>query len=226
MARRRAEHDRIFNDLEQDFQRLNSLVAGGDVQPLGGYSQPLFKELDLIRRKQIALAVEHIALENIFGEENKPAIPDVENEASTKSYRKSVEDLAKKDHELNGLMAKLEDLRQSMSAFHDLSLNRIRVNPQEKEQWREDEEGEKEEEEEQKEGTKPPKDTRNPRDVPAKTSSVYKNTRSPNLPQIITDQQHLTPRTKSISTSRKKHPLAILSDEEQHTMVESPRPFV
>ncbi|KAL1917265.1 uncharacterized protein VTP21DRAFT_4921 [Calcarisporiella thermophila] len=116
MTHGKTEHDRIFDHLDQEFQRLDSVLAREEVQPPGAFTHTIFKELDLIRRKQIALAVSHIALEHVFGEEGKRAITDLGNESTAEVYRKNAEHFEKKEQDLNGLMSKLEDLGNAILA--------------------------------------------------------------------------------------------------------------
>ncbi|RIA96893.1 hypothetical protein C1645_753715 [Glomus cerebriforme] len=113
------DHERVLDTLENDFKRMDRMFASGEMRVFGRNSDNIFKELDLIRRKQISLAIDHISLERLPDEEIPLGSETAEN--SEESFKRNSERFAKKEQDLNNLMTdlnnlmgKLEDLGQSM----------------------------------------------------------------------------------------------------------------
>ncbi|CAG8507127.1 5112_t:CDS:2 [Funneliformis caledonium] len=104
------DHEKVLDTLENDFKRMDKMFASGEMRVF---------ELDLIRSKQISLAVEHISLENLPDKE-MPLGSGI-TEDSEENFKRNSERFAKKEQDLNNLMAnlnnlmgKLEELGQSM----------------------------------------------------------------------------------------------------------------
>ncbi|KAG9297552.1 hypothetical protein G9A89_001493 [Geosiphon pyriformis] len=64
LSRSATDHERVLDTLENEFKRMDKMFAKGETRVFGRNSDNIFKELDLIRKKQIALAIQHTALEN------------------------------------------------------------------------------------------------------------------------------------------------------------------
>ncbi|RUP49363.1 hypothetical protein BC936DRAFT_142704 [Jimgerdemannia flammicorona] len=105
MTAQTADHDRVLQSLEGEFKRMDRMFARGEMRAFGRNSDAIFKELDVIRRKQIKLAHEHIALDEVANDEI-PAGGNTES-GSQEAYKKNAEGFAKKEMYLNNLMAKL-----------------------------------------------------------------------------------------------------------------------
>ncbi|CAG8548110.1 7521_t:CDS:2 [Ambispora gerdemannii] len=116
------DHERIHDTLENDFKRMDKMFAKGEnsffgSKPYSRNSDNVFKDLDYIRRKQIELAHQHVALENSQDEE----LPVIPTEDSAEAFKRNADLFVKKEQDLNNLMGnlnnlmeKLEDLEQSM----------------------------------------------------------------------------------------------------------------
>ncbi|CAO3620481.1 unnamed protein product [Mucor hiemalis] len=74
----------------------------------GRDTRRIFKEIDVIRTKQVELAKEHICLESM--------VPTTEDD-----YQKNLEYFNNKEKALNSLMSKLDDLGQIMNDFREAS---------------------------------------------------------------------------------------------------------
>ncbi|CAI2182803.1 273_t:CDS:2 [Funneliformis geosporum] len=114
------DHEKVLDTLENDFKRMDKMFASGEMRVFGRNSDSIFKELDLIRSKQISLAVEHISLENLPDKE-MPLGSEIA-EDSEENFKRNSERFAKKEDDLNNLMenlnnlmGKLEELGQSMT---------------------------------------------------------------------------------------------------------------
>ncbi|CAG8595392.1 5374_t:CDS:2, partial [Ambispora leptoticha] len=111
------DHERVHDTLENDFKRMDKMFAKGEISFFGRNSDNVFKDLDYIRRKQIELAHQHVALENSQDEE----LPVIPTEDSAEAFKRNADLFVKKEQDLNNLMEnlnnlmeKLEDLGQSM----------------------------------------------------------------------------------------------------------------
>lgn len=88
------DHEKALDTLENDFKRMDKMFASGEMRVFGKVNQiyfyylilllidgfffymspgrnsdSMFKELDLIHKKQVSLAIEHISLERLPDEE-------------------------------------------------------------------------------------------------------------------------------------------------------------
>ncbi|KAI9272850.1 hypothetical protein BDA99DRAFT_499384 [Phascolomyces articulosus] len=109
-------HNHVLMSLEMEFKRMDRMFTTGEMRVFGRDTERIFRELDVIRRKQIDLARDHIALENItdlprrqstlqqFGESNE-----IEH-----GYQQNLENFHKKEVDLKSLMLKLDDLGACM----------------------------------------------------------------------------------------------------------------
>ncbi|GBB92734.1 hypothetical protein RclHR1_02050007 [Rhizophagus clarus] len=113
------DHEKVLDTLENDFKRMDKMFTNGEMRVFGRNSDSMFKELDLIHKKQVSLAIEHISLERLPDEEMPLGSETAEN--SEENFKRNSERFTKKEQELNNLMTnlnnlmeKLEDLGQSM----------------------------------------------------------------------------------------------------------------
>ncbi|CAG8444186.1 4576_t:CDS:2, partial [Acaulospora colombiana] len=100
-----SDHEKVLETLEDSFKGMDKVYTSGEMRVFGRDSNNIFKELDLIRKKQIALAVEHITLENLPDEEMLETPVD-----SEENFKRNSERFAKKEHDLNSLMNNLNNL--------------------------------------------------------------------------------------------------------------------
>ncbi|KAJ3012208.1 hypothetical protein HKX48_006397, partial [Thoreauomyces humboldtii] len=88
-------------------------------------STDLLKNLDQLRRMQIDLALEHLALGSVPAE--RVSLLDMEqDEDSSRRYKRNAERFAKKEADVNSLMIRLEELSEAMRGFH-FSMDEMRV---------------------------------------------------------------------------------------------------
>ncbi|KNC96595.1 uncharacterized protein SPPG_08179 [Spizellomyces punctatus DAOM BR117] len=112
---RASEHERALSQLQQLDQRSS----------YDRDSSELFKSLDQLRRMQIDLALEHLAMESVPTEEL--SLPDLEQDKdSAQRYQRNADRFAKREADVNNLMLRLEDLSQAMRDFHD-SMDDVRT---------------------------------------------------------------------------------------------------
>ncbi|CAG8586626.1 3510_t:CDS:2 [Diversispora eburnea] len=104
----RVEHENVSDILENGFKKMDKMYTNGELRVFGDNSDSIFEELDLIRRKQIALAIEHIALENLPDEEISLSRETTED--SEENFKRNSERFAKKEQDLNNLMNNLNNL--------------------------------------------------------------------------------------------------------------------
>ncbi|KAF1797375.1 hypothetical protein FB192DRAFT_1346810 [Mucor lusitanicus] len=103
--------DDIQSNLNMQFEKMDEMYANDDLRVFGRDTSRIFKEVDVIRRKQIELATEHISLESI-DEMSLPVIQtsgDIEDE-----YKRNLVYFNKKEMALKSLMNKLDTLGQIM----------------------------------------------------------------------------------------------------------------
>ncbi|CAG8548416.1 9177_t:CDS:2 [Acaulospora morrowiae] len=124
--RSHTDHEKVLEALENDFKGMDKVYTSGEMRVFGRDSNNIFKELESIRKKQIALAVEHIKLENVPDEEI-PLGKDTPVD-SEENFKRNSERFSKREHDLNSLMTnlnnlmvKLEDLGQSMNVYEPSS---------------------------------------------------------------------------------------------------------
>ncbi|RHZ89877.1 hypothetical protein Glove_9g102 [Diversispora epigaea] len=118
--RPRVDHEKVSDTLENGFKKMDKMYTNGELRVFGDNSDSIFEELNLIHGKQIALAIEHIALENLPDEEI--SLSKETTEDSEENFKRNSERFAKKEQDLNNLMnnlnnlmVKLEDFGQSMN---------------------------------------------------------------------------------------------------------------
>ncbi|KAI8818900.1 uncharacterized protein EV422DRAFT_535855 [Fimicolochytrium jonesii] len=102
------EHDKALAHIEA-FEQASSSERD---------TTELFKNLDHLRRMQIDIALEHLALGK-QSSERLSALDVNPDEDSTRRYKRNAERFAKREAEVNGLMSRLEELSESMRNFHD-----------------------------------------------------------------------------------------------------------
>ncbi|KAI9484892.1 hypothetical protein BDB00DRAFT_852739 [Zychaea mexicana] len=116
-------HNHVLMSLEMEFKRMDRMFASGEARVFGRDTERIFRELDVIRRKQIDLARDHIALENITDLPQKQSTLQQfsENNEIEHGYQQNLENFHKKEVGLKNLMLKLDDLGASMNRFRELS---------------------------------------------------------------------------------------------------------
>ncbi|CAO3629089.1 unnamed protein product [Mucor fragilis] len=110
--------DDVQTNLNMQFEKMDEMYANDDLRVFGRDTSRIFKEVDVIRRKQIELATEHISLESI-DDMSLPVIQtsgDVEDE-----YKRNLVYFNKKEIALKSLMNKLDTLGQIMNDFRERS---------------------------------------------------------------------------------------------------------
>ena len=110
--------DDIQSNLSLQFEKIDEMYANDDLRVFGRDTGRIFKEIDVIRRKQIELATEHISLESI---DDMPLTViqtsgDIEDE-----YKRNLVYFNKKEIALKSLMNKLDTLGQIMNDFRERS---------------------------------------------------------------------------------------------------------
>ncbi|KAI7881118.1 hypothetical protein K492DRAFT_177417 [Lichtheimia hyalospora FSU 10163] len=107
-------HNHVLMSLEMEFKRMDRMFSQGDMRLFGKNTEHIFQELDVIRRKQIDLARDHISLESMS---DLPQSAEVNMEHD---YQQSIDSFHKKELALKNLMVKLDDLGDSMNRFRRL----------------------------------------------------------------------------------------------------------
>ncbi|GAN02275.1 hypothetical protein MAM1_0019d01717 [Mucor ambiguus] len=110
--------DDVQTSLDFQFEKMDEMYANDDLRVFGRDTSRIFKEVDVIRRKQIELATEHISLESI-DDMSLPVIQtsgDVDDE-----YKRNLVYFNKKEMALKSLMNKLDALGQIMNDFRERS---------------------------------------------------------------------------------------------------------
>ncbi|KAL7320862.1 hypothetical protein PS15m_000707 [Mucor circinelloides] len=111
-------HDHVVKDLNEEFKKVDRAFESNEVRVFGKNTGHIFKELDVIRRKQLDIASDHVSLETI---------QDLPNPASTTQLKKSNQDdqflksFERKEALLKSMMRKLDNLTQSMDTFKKIS---------------------------------------------------------------------------------------------------------
>ncbi|GAA5812836.1 hypothetical protein MFLAVUS_006295 [Mucor flavus] len=107
-------HENIVKNLNQEFKRVDKAYQTSELRVFGENTSKIFTELDVIRRKQINLASDHVSLES-----TNDTLP-----ASNKDYN-NAKNFDKKEVILKNMMEKLhqinqlDDLTQAMISEHD-----------------------------------------------------------------------------------------------------------
>ncbi|KAI7870189.1 hypothetical protein BDF14DRAFT_1775491 [Spinellus fusiger] len=107
-------HTKIFDNLEAEFVSLDQQYNQGELRVFGSNTERIFRELDVIRRKQIELTSDHIALEAINDSLSQNTTSSKNEAGAQDEYQREAENFNKKKTALNSLMTKLDSLRVSM----------------------------------------------------------------------------------------------------------------
>ncbi|KAL0146201.1 hypothetical protein V8B55DRAFT_1468830 [Mucor lusitanicus] len=113
-------HDHVVKDLNEEFKKVDRAFGTNEVRVFGRNTGQIFKELDVIRRKQLDIASDHVSLETIQDLPNPTA-------TATAQLKKSNQDdqflrsFERKEVMLKSMMRKLDDLTQSMDTFRKIS---------------------------------------------------------------------------------------------------------
>ncbi|KAK4517054.1 uncharacterized protein ATC70_000382 [Mucor velutinosus] len=113
-------HDHVVKDLNEEFKKVDRAFESSEVRVFGKNTGQIFKELDVIRRKQLDIASEHVSLEKIQDIPNSTA-------TATAQLKKPNQDnqflrsFERKEVLLKSMMRKLDDLTQSMDTFKKIS---------------------------------------------------------------------------------------------------------
>ncbi|KAG2211608.1 hypothetical protein INT47_008705 [Mucor saturninus] len=107
------EHDNIVKSLNNDFKNVDRAYQTSEMRVFGDdfcldsgkNTGQIFRELDVIRRKQIDLASDHVSLE---------AINDIQPPHLVKQPHSANKNFEKKEAVLKSMMEKLDDLTQAM----------------------------------------------------------------------------------------------------------------
>ncbi|KAI8141780.1 hypothetical protein BJV82DRAFT_617500 [Fennellomyces sp. T-0311] len=118
-------HNHVLMSLEMEFKRLDRMFANGEMRVFGRDTERIFGELDVIRRKQIELAREHISLETINDlpqqQQRGSQHHFADNNEIEHGYQQSLDSFKNKEIGLKKLMLKLDDLGEEMNRFRELS---------------------------------------------------------------------------------------------------------
>ncbi|KAK9709932.1 hypothetical protein K7432_008722 [Basidiobolus ranarum] len=117
MDKTNANHDPVLACMRNKFNHMKNMGETGELRPFGKNSDAMFEKLDIIRQQQIALAVDHIMLENGSDATKRTNTTTDTSEGFNKTTQRFVQGA----EELERLMVKLDDLGKSMAGFHDLS---------------------------------------------------------------------------------------------------------
>ncbi|CAG8623818.1 9995_t:CDS:2 [Paraglomus brasilianum] len=105
------DHSKVMDTLENVFKKM----AKGETKTSGHNSDAMFKELDLIRKKQIQLATNHVDLESMPKDEPQAT------EDGAESFKRNAEMFNKNEQDLNNLMKELNDLIGKLKDLGDAS---------------------------------------------------------------------------------------------------------
>ncbi|KAI8078484.1 hypothetical protein BDF21DRAFT_399731 [Thamnidium elegans] len=98
----------IQSNLESQFDKIDNMYLNDDLRVFGRDTDRIFKQVDIIRRKQIELATEHIGLDNME-DSSLPVSDDIDDE-----YKRNLLYFSKKEMALKSLMGKLDTLGEIM----------------------------------------------------------------------------------------------------------------
>ncbi|KAI7889803.1 uncharacterized protein EV154DRAFT_270026 [Mucor mucedo] len=91
------EHDNIVKSLNNDFKNVDRAYQTSEMRVFGKNTGQIFRELDVIRRKQIDLASDHVSLE---------AINDIQPPHLVKQPHSANKNFEKKEAVLKSMMEK------------------------------------------------------------------------------------------------------------------------
>lgn len=113
------EHDNVVRNLNEEFRKVDRAYKNSEMRVFGKNTGRIFRELDVIRRKQIDLASDHVSLETIT---DIPPVPHLSKSTSKTSQEHSTsQSFDKKEATLKNMMEKLDDLTESMDRFKKIS---------------------------------------------------------------------------------------------------------
>ncbi|KAI9363093.1 hypothetical protein BD770DRAFT_440328 [Pilaira anomala] len=98
----------IQSSLKSQFDKIDSMYLNQDLRVFGRNTDQIFKQVDIIRRKQIELATEHIGLDNT-DDMSLQVSDDIDDE-----YKRNLLFFNKKEIALKSLMGKLDTLGDIM----------------------------------------------------------------------------------------------------------------
>ncbi|KAI9356850.1 hypothetical protein BD770DRAFT_473036 [Pilaira anomala] len=101
-------HEDIVKSLDQEFRKVDKSYETSELRVFGENTSKIFAELDVIRRKQINLASDHVSLESI-------------QDITSNKEHNTAKNFDKKQALLKNLMEKLDDLTESMDRFRRIS---------------------------------------------------------------------------------------------------------
>ncbi|KAI8082544.1 uncharacterized protein B0P05DRAFT_537451 [Gilbertella persicaria] len=104
-------HEHVIRNLNEEFKKVDRAFQNDELRIYGKDTERLFKELDIIRRKQIDLASEHVSLESIHDIPSHKANSVKTNQDLISASNKSFD---KKEVMLKSMMVKLDDLTLAM----------------------------------------------------------------------------------------------------------------
>ncbi|KAG1151960.1 hypothetical protein G6F37_000726 [Rhizopus arrhizus] len=107
------KHEKIIKSLDEAFERVDASFENDELRVFGKNTTGIFQELDVIRRKQIDLASDHVSLEAIHD------IPPIKMDQDSEDY--FIKNFEKKKEMLKNMMNKLDDLTQTMEQFKKIS---------------------------------------------------------------------------------------------------------
>ncbi|CAG8494511.1 1532_t:CDS:2 [Paraglomus occultum] len=117
------DHSKVMDTLENVFKKM----AKGETRTIGHNSDAMFKELDLIRKKQIQLATNHVDLESM-PEDEPPS--DSRAAEDGESFKRNADMFTKNERDLNNLMTELNDLIGKLKDLGDASGDTISASPE------------------------------------------------------------------------------------------------
>ncbi|CEP12829.1 hypothetical protein [Parasitella parasitica] len=104
--------DMMKEQMELEFKEMDRMYANGEFRIYGRDTNRLFKEIDIIRRKQIELASDHVHLETL--DDLSPHFSgDMEED-----YKRNMAYFNRKKIEIENLRDKLDTLGQIMHEFY------------------------------------------------------------------------------------------------------------
>ncbi|KAG1437936.1 hypothetical protein G6F56_012860 [Rhizopus delemar] len=106
------KHEKVILNLNHQFHQVDKAFVNNDMRVFGKNTTKIFQDLDVIRRKQIDLASDHVSLEAIND------IPPIRMDRDAEYFTQSFE---KKKEILKNMMGKLDDLTQAMDRFKKVS---------------------------------------------------------------------------------------------------------